>query len=278
MTPRSLLRDTVLLFLKEGIPDPETDSALLLSSIVHRPPLELRIDSESVLPDTVVEQYNRLVSARLRRFPLQYLLSEAPFCGRFFYVDQRVLIPRPETELLCEWALDDLKKTESPKVLDLCCGSGCIGLTIKAERPDADLVLSDISSDALDVSRINADRLGLSVETRLGDLLDGISSGSFDLIVCNPPYIPSESCGSLQAEVLFEPIAALDGGTDGLSLYRRLIPEAKQTVIPGGTLMLELGQGESGPVSDLLSAAGFSGIEVRQDLNGIDRMILARMN
>ena len=148
MNPRSLLLDTARLFRKNGILDPETDAALLLSSLTGLAPLSLRLNSDMALDDAVLTKYQALVARRLQRVPVQYILGETYFCGRRFQVDARVLIPRPETELLCEWALDLLRNASSPRILDLCCGSGCIGLTLKAERPDAAVTLSDISSDA----------------------------------------------------------------------------------------------------------------------------------
>lgn len=276
MTPRELLLSTTQKFRAAGIPDPETDGALLLSSLCGTAPLSLRLDTETILSEKILSDYEALTARRLQRIPLQYLLREAPFFGRMFSVDPRVLIPRPETEMLCEWALEILKEISFPRVMDLCCGSGCIGLTVKAERPDADVILSDISADALNVSRDNAVRLGVSVSFRQSDLLDGFSPALYDLIVSNPPYIPTEDCSNLQAEVQKEPMLALDGGKDGLDLYRRMIPEAKRFLLPGGALLMELGEKESEAVSLILSDSGYGKIEIRKDLNGIQRMILAR--
>ena len=194
-----------------------------------------------------------------------------------FKVDARVLIPRPETALLCEWALDTLRNSSSPRVLDLCCGSGCIGLTIKAERPDADVTLSDVSSDALNVSAVNAVRLSLDVSVKQSDLFQDLSGALFDLIISNPPYIRSSDCDTLQPEVMKEPRLALDGGTDGCDLYRRIIREAGSVLVPGGMLMMEMGVHESDILSDMLSNHGYTGIQIRKDYAGIDRMILATL-
>ena len=275
MTPRELIRNTSLRFHEAGIPDPVNDSALLLSHLCGKPPLELRLDSDTELNDTVVSAFMQLAGRRLDRIPLQYLTEEAPFCGRIFHVDRRVLIPRPETELLCEWALEVLSGLPAPRVLDLCTGSGCIGLTLKAERPDARVTLSDLSSDALAVAAENARAMNLDVAFHRGDLLNGFSPGSFCLIVCNPPYIPSAECEGLQPEVLAEPCLALDGGTDGLALYRRLIPASLPVLSGAGKLLLEVGSGESGAVENLLSGHGFQSVTVRRDYAGINRMILA---
>ena len=275
MTPCQLIRHTAVRFRSAGIPDPENDSALLLASLCGGEPLSLRLDTDTILEDSLLSRYDLLVRQRLQRIPLQYILGEAFFCGHRFTVDPRVLIPRPETELLCIWALDILKDYSDPSVLDLCCGSGCIGLSLKAASPEIRVTLSDISADALDVAAENMRRLSLAVELHQGDLLEGFLPGSFDLIVCNPPYIPTADCAILQEEVLFEPRNALDGGADGLDLYRRLIASAADVLVPGGALMMELGIHESNPVSALLSASGYKGIQVRKDLNGIERMILA---
>ena len=275
MTPRDLLRRTSVAFRDAGIPDPETDSALLLSSLCGRSSLELRLDMETVLSDRILRDYAKLVQRRLSREPLQYILGEVSFCGLFFQVDSRVLIPRPETELLCEWALELLKPLTSPRILDLCCGSGCIGLSLAHALPNAEITLSDCSADALAVTRENAARLGLHVILNQGDLLDGLPDDAFDMIISNPPYIPSADCAALQEEVLREPRLALDGGSDGLSFYRRIAVGASRVLKPGAFLLMELGIGEADAVSGFLSAAGFSSIAVREDLNHIARMILA---
>ena len=275
MTPRDLIRNTANRFLSAGIPDPENDAALLLSYLTGRPALELRLDSDSETDSALLSSFQGLAEKRMNRIPLQYLIGEAPFYRRYYIVDSRVLIPRPETELLCEWALDILKDFRYPRVLDLCCGSGCIGLTIKAERPDAVVTRSDISSDALNVSAANACRLSLDVSICQSDLFSAFNGSFFDMIISNPPYIPSDDCSRLQPEVMNEPRLALDGGPDGCVLYRRIISSAGSVLSSGGKLLMELGINETVPISLLLSEYGFTGIEVRKDYAGIDRMILA---
>lgn len=276
MTPCALLRETARRFREAGIPDPETDGALLLSFLLGKPPLSLRLDTETELSPDMLDSFDTLVRRRLDREPLQYITGEAPFCGRMFFVDRRVLIPRPETEELCAWALENLPASDSCRVLDLCCGSGCIGLTLTAERPHWDVVLADCSPDALEVAALNASRLDLSVSFHQSDLTEGLADNSFDCIVSNPPYIPSAECAALQPEVLQEPSLALDGGTDGLVFYRRIADEAAKVLKPEGLLMLELGFGEAEPVSALLAAEGFTEIAVLNDFSGIPRMLSAR--
>ena len=275
MTPCFLLRNTAKEFRKSGIPDPETDSALLLSFLTGQPPLSLRLDTETVLSSEVLESFHSIAKRRISREPLQYITGEAPFGGRIFTVDHRVLFPRPETEELCSWALEILPSAASCRILDLCCGSGCIGLTLAAERPDYQLTLADISADALQVASLNASRFHLQVSFHRGDLTENLPADFFDCIISNPPYIPSSDCLHLQPEVLREPVLALDGGMDGLDFYRRIAVESAAVLKQNGLLMLEIGSGEADQVSDILSHAGFTSVEIRYDLRKIPRMIKA---
>ena len=275
MTPRELIRFTASSFRKAGIQDAENDASLLLSHLTGIAPLDLRLDSDTLLDPVILSEYRFLADQRRNHVPLQYLLGEAPFYTRLFKVDHRVLIPRPETELLCEWALEVLTDYVHPRVLDLCCGSGVIGLTLKAERPDALVTLSDISRDALNVAALNAALFSLDVEFSELDLLQGYNQSSFDVIVSNPPYIPTDECDHLQPEVLHEPRIALDGGADGCTVYRRIIESARTVLEPGGKLLMELGIHESDLVADCMANHGYTEIQIRKDYAGIDRMILA---
>lgn len=274
MTPRHLLLETARRFRKAGIPDPETDAALLLSSLCGVPPLVLRLDTETQLDAETLSRFESLADRRLQRIPLQYLLGETFFCGRRFKTDERALIPRPETELLCARACEWLSERTESSVLDVCCGSGCIGLTLKAEFPSCAVTLSDISAEALSLASENAELLSLDVTLRLGDLLEEFPDYSFDLIVCNPPYIPSGECPGLQEEVHSEPLSALDGGADGLFFYRRLAETAPRVLTAGGALMMELGAGESPAVRAIMKEFGYRDVEVRKDFSGIERIIL----
>ena len=274
MTCRELIRFTSERLLSAGVPDPVNDAALMLSYLTGIPALRLRMDETYVPNQNVLDAYEELVLKRMSRIPLQYLLHEAPFFRRVFRVDPRVLIPRPETELLCEWSVEVLKAFDFPRVLDLCCGSGCIGLTLKAEIPDSSVTLSDISGDALSLAAENARRLNVAVSFCRSDLLEAFSGSVFDLVVCNPPYIPSMDCDVLQ-EVMREPRLALDGGPDGLSFYRRIIPDAFRILSPGGSLLMELGAGEDAAVAAMLKEQRYVSVQTREDLSGIRRMIRA---
>ena len=276
MTPRSLLLASAARLREAGVPDPVNDAALLLSSLCRRPPLELRLDQETELDPALTAEYERLLALRLSRIPLQDILKETVFCGLLFRTDSRALIPRPETELLCLWARELIQDPEEKSLLDLCCGTGCIGLTLKHWFPSLSVTLTDASPDALALASENASRLGCRVTLAQGDLFAAVPGRQFDLILSNPPYIPSETCPALQEEVRHEPRMALDGGADGLDFYRRIIPDSLNALKPGGTLLMELGCGEAGAVRNLLEKAGFCRIAVRQDDRRISRMIGAQ--
>lgn len=237
MNSRDLIRNAVSALTKAGVENPKVDASLLLERVTGIQPLVLRMGCE--VKDSAVEPFHSLLERRIKREPLQYILGDQPFCGRMFRVDDRVLIPRPETELLAEMAVSWLRSSGKTRgrILDLCCGSGCIGITISLECPGSKVTLGDISEDALTVSDMNAHALGADVELSHTDLFGGVQ-GPWDLIISNPPYIPTADCRELQAEVLQEPMLALDGGHDGLDLYRRIALQAKALLNPGGRLML----------------------------------------
>lgn len=274
MNPRALLKATASAFRDAGIPDPEVDAALLLSHVTGQPPLSLRLDMTTALPDDVLTRFDALVSRRLTRQPLQYLLHTQPFLGRDFYVDERVLIPRPETELLAERAIAALREHPHPIALDLCCGSGALAVSMALEVPGAQVHAADLSPDALTVTAKNAELLGASVTLHQGDLFAAVPTIAFDVIVSNPPYIPSADCLTLQEEVRREPLMALDGGTDGLNFYRRIAIDAPKFLRPGGVLLLEVGFDQAEAVMALL--ADFADVQAHEDYQHIPRMIEAR--
>jgi release factor glutamine methyltransferase len=229
--------------------------------------------------------------------PIQYIIGHAEFCGLDLRVDERVLIPRPETELLVEAALDLLRRTpysvRRTRVLDLCTGSGNIAISIaramdgKLDPEPAEgltkrasictIVASDISDGSLDVARDNAMRHGLdgSILFVKSDLFDDID-GRFDIIISNPPYIAGPEFAGLQKEVLKEPRAALYGGEDGLDFYRRIASGAPAHLARGGRLIMEIGYGQRGMVVAIAEGAGFEVVEVVKDQAGIDRVVVAR--
>lgn len=277
MTPRALLRSSAARLRQAGIPDPENDGALLLSSLTGKEPLSLRLDMDTQLTAQQLEAFEQLLQRRLCREPLQYILGEAPFLGRSFQVDSRVLIPRPETELLCEMAAAFLRQQTEQTALDLCCGSGCIAVSLALEVPEARVEAADLSPDALAVSRGNAQRLGAAVTFRQGDLWEAVAGQKYRVIISNPPYIPRKDCSTLQEEVLREPMMALDGGLDGLDFYRRIADGCGEHLLPGGMLLLEVGIDEAQAVAELLRQKGLERIRIHRDYQQIERMVTARM-
>ena len=277
MTPCELIRQTAALFLTAGIPDPAWDSALLLAHLTGHPPLNLRLDTDTQLSESTLQAFAALRDRRLERTPLQYLTHEQSFLGHTFFVDERVLIPRPETELLAERVIDARRPVETPTALDLCCGSGCIAVSAALALPDAQVHASDLSADALAVTRQNAEALGARITLHQGDLLAAVTGLRFHLIVSNPPYIPSAACATLQQEVLREPAMALDGGCDGLDFYRRIAREAPRHLLPGGKLFLEVGFDQAEAVCALLTSGGFADAAVHPDLQGIGRIVEAHV-
>ncbi|MCR4577771.1 MAG: peptide chain release factor N(5)-glutamine methyltransferase [Clostridiales bacterium] len=260
-----------------GIEDYKTDSGLFLCSVLGVQPGVLRFLAERPLTEDQTGRLDSMLSRRLEGEPEQYIEGEAWFMGRPFAVDARALIPRQDTETLCEWALNELKTRERPRVLDLCCGSGCIGISLKLLCPGAEVTLSDISPDAVQLARENAQKLGTEVNTICADGFEGIKGLKFDLIACNPPYLSAEDMDELQREVRFEPSLALYGGEDGLEFYRRFIGGMPEHLAPGGSAAFEVGQGQAKEAEKLL-AARFPGSETGSvnDLNGIPRVVYVR--
>jgi release factor glutamine methyltransferase len=245
------------------------DVDLLLADSVGRPVSfvlghgELEIDPEAI------------AASLKRRFagePLQYIRQRTDFYGREFYVDDRVLIPRPETELLVEAAVK--RAPHDGRVIDVGAGSGAIAVSVAIERPDLRVMAGDASVDALAVTALNRTRLGARVELVASDVLSAIR-GSFDMILSNPPYIPEGDMGGLQVEVReHEPRRALTPGPAGTEIIERLLFQSKQQLAPGGRVMFEIGYGQVAAVRDLATASGFVVDDVIADLAGIPRTVV----
>ena len=222
----------------------------------------------SLEPDQAV-RFNQLLARRLAGEPTQYLSGIQEFFGLELEVSPAVFIPRPETELLVEEAIEHAPA--DARIVDIGTGSGCIAVSIAANRPDASVVAIERSPAALEVARRNAFMHAPGVEFVNGGLLDAFASGSFDFVVSNPPYVAKRTKSTLQREVSFEPPLALFGGDDGLEVYRRLIPQAQRALKPRGQLVLELGYDSHSGVRQLL--AEWEEPIVRNDLAGIPRAL-----
>lgn len=247
------------------------DSQLLMLHALGRPESArawlLAHDSDALAP-VQEDQFMRLCERRAGGEPLAYIVGHKEFFGLDLAVDPRVLVPRPDTETLVEWALELLAAQSAARVIDLGTGSGAIALAIKKYRPAARVEAVDASPGALDVARGNARALGLDIELRQGSWLDG-AQARYDLIVTNPPYVAQDD--PHLAALAHEPAAALAAGTDGLRDIRRIVGQAPERLAPGGWLLLEHGWDQAGAVRELLAAAGFGAVASRTDLAGLER-------
>ncbi len=229
--------------------------------------------------DEDIELVNSVIKRRKAGEPLQYILGTWDFYDLTFSVGKGVLIPRPETEILVDFAFDNLKAIKNPVVFDLCAGTGCIGLTIAKHRPDATVYLLEKEENAFEYLKKNADNLVLdNVRLINGDLftMDLSKLPSADMILSNPPYIPSTEIEELQKEVLSEPISALDGGDDGLDFYRCLADKWTSKVKKSGFMALECGDNQSKDVTDLFFGK-YTENNVIFDFNNIDRIVTFRI-
>lgn len=261
---------------RSGSPDPKPDAEWTLCHVLSDDRARLRLRWDEDLPEEALSACSECLSRREAGEPLQYILGEAWFYARRFACDNRALIPRQDTETLCEAALESVPKGERLDVLDLCTGSGVLAITIALERPLSRVTGADISERALSLAAENAVALSADVELLAGDLFLPVCGRRFHRIVCNPPYLTAMDMRSLQREVRLEPENALFGGEDGLAFYRRVARDAPSHLLEGGELFLEIGRDQAEAVRDLLAErSAFSDIAVIRDLNGWDRVIRA---
>ncbi len=270
MTRREALAGGVRRLLEAHVPDAEIDASLLLRFAAGLSRTDLLFDGGLELPEEELAIYEKLVSRRAEHIPLQYLTGTQAFMGMEFRVTEDVLIPRQDTERLTE---EVLRCCGGKRVLDVCTGSGCIIISLAKLGDVREAEGCDLSEQALAVARANAAALDADVNFFSSDLLSG-ARGRYDIIVSNPPYIPSSEIAALMPEVrIHEPRMALDGGEDGLCFYRRLIGQAGEFLVPGGRLFLEIGCTQAEAVSKLLLAGGFREIRVVKDYAGLDRVV-----
>lgn len=274
MTCRDALRAASGMLAQAGVPDPAVDAAFLLSHVTGTPHLLLRAEGWRELSQSQLADYRALIDRRCQREPLQYILGTAQFMGVTLRAEPGALIPRNDTETLCEQALARMRGRE--RVLDLCTGTGALAIAIALRFPGAQVTAADISADALAVARKNIADTGARVTLRQGDLFAAVAGERFDIIVSNPPYITAEEMADLQPEVRREPALALYGGSDGLDFYRRIAREAPDYLSPGGWLLLEIGSAQAEAVSALL-AERFEALAVYPDMQGLPRAAAARL-
>lgn len=270
-----LLAEATMILREAGIEDARAEARWLLCHLLHMTESSLLAWPDAVIPVIQAEHARHAVRRRAGHEPFAYVVGEREFYGRSFVVDRRVLVPRPETEILIEEALRVLgerRGASTPLVVDVGTGSGAIACTLALEAPTARVVACDVSADALAVTAINRDRLGLGRRLPLvrGSLLSWLREPA-DLVVANLPYIPAARVPTLMPEVAnWEPHLALDGGADGLDLVRDLLADALRVVKPGGTILLELDPEQMEPARALLPIAAAT---VIPDLAGLDRIL-----
>lgn len=259
-----------------AVPDPRVDAELLLCDVMQLQRMMLALNASQTLTQAQEQRYRELLELRAARKPLQYILGSQSFYGMELQVDERVLIPRPETEILCERALQSVQPIQQPRIADLCTGSGAIAITLKSQRPDAMVWATELSADALALAQENARQAGTTITFLQGDLLNPLAGNLFDCIVSNPPYIPSQALDTLQPEVRREPRMALDGGADGLLFYRRLANEASDYLKSKGKIFMEFGDGQADAIRAIFEKSRqFSGLQVHRDLYGHPRILEA---
>lgn len=276
MTIKQAILQAAQAFEEAGVPDPRIDAEWILCHLTGLDRMSMLMQGTTVLTSEQEQRFSSLLLSRTQRKPLQYLLGTQVFYGLDFQVDSRVLIPRQETETLCEWGIAHLRKMNQPRALDLCTGSGAIAVTLKHECPHADVTAADLSTDALEVAASNARLNSVDVRFVQGDLWQPLDGETFDLILSNPPYIPTSDCETLQQEVMQEPRMALDGGLNGLDFYRRIASGALSHLAPNGLIAVEVGIGEANDVAQLFTAAGLCDVQIINDLYGIARIVSAR--
>lgn len=260
---------------KRGIEDARRNMQMLVARQLGCTRMDLYLQFDRPLEESDLAPLRETLKKRGEGIPLQHLLGSVWFHKHEFKTDARALIPRPETEELAEWILSwPLPKNQ--QVLDMGCGSGVLGLTLAAGRPDWDVTLADVSPDALALAQENDAELKLNNTSFVKSDLFNALGGEFDGIVANLPYVPESERATMARELRHDPALALFSGPDGLDLIRRFIPEAFQRLKPGGWLVLEIGHDQASQVAGFLQAAAFTAIEVKTDLSGVARFPFAR--
>ena len=278
MKYRELYSQGIETLSSENIPDAKVDARILLEYACKTDRNALFLHGDMEVKDEDEKTYLELLSKRIMHIPLQYLTGEQEFMGLTYKVNESVLIPRQDTECLVEIVLKHLH--DGMRILDMCTGSGCILISLLHYSNDCEGVGVDLSEEALNVARDNAERLsnnGISDKMNVNfvhsDLFENID-GNFDIIVSNPPYIKTEVIKGLMPEVRdYEPMMALDGMEDGLYFYRKIISSAKEHLSRGGQLFFEIGYDQGQEVSDLMRKEGYTDVEVLKDLAGLDRVV-----
>ncbi|MBP3596828.1 MAG: peptide chain release factor N(5)-glutamine methyltransferase [Clostridia bacterium] len=260
--------------LKENnIEDFNIKTRLLLSYLLNKNKEYLIIHDEEEIQKEIEEKFFYYLEKLKNNYPIQYVIKKQEFMGFEFFVNENVLIPQPDTEILVEEIL--MLINDGNKILDLCTGSGAIGISIAKLKENVQIYLSDISEKALEVAKKNSEKLDVKTNIIKSNLFENINE-KFDIIVSNPPYIETEVIKTLHKEVQKEPILALDGGNDGLDFYRQIAKDAKNYLIENGIIALEIGYNQKLAVIKILEKEGYQNIYSKEDYGNNDRIVVAR--
>ena len=267
-------------FKESSMKSPRLEAEILLASVLKCDRVTIYMDYQKPLDEDERKRYRELVKKRISGQPTAYLVGHREFWSLDFEVNPDVLIPRPETELLVEIALELLKNLANPSIADIGTGSGCIAIALAKERKDARIVATDISSKALATAEANARRHGSRIEFVRGELIEPLRGKyTFDLVVSNPPYIALKNGPQAEPDVIkHEPYIALAGGDDGLAIIRPLVAGAPEIIRPEGRLIMETAMDQAVKVKTLMEETGkYEHVEIRQDLAGLDRAVYGRV-
>ena len=273
---KGLLVDGAKMLAQAGIDEAELDARYILENITGLNSAQYFIHSEDIIEKDKAEEFFRLIERRSKRIPLSYVIGTRDFFGLTFKVDENVLIPEQETELLVE---EVIKHSEGKSVLDMCTGSGCIAISIALFGKPSKVAASDISEKALEVARENAKSLKAGeISFIQGDMFENVTD-KFDIIVSNPPYIETGEIDELMPEVRdYIPRLALDGDIDGLKFYRIISKEAVKKLNKNGRIFYEIGYNQSRAVASILLENGFTDVKIMKDYSGLDRIVMAKLS
>lgn len=273
-----ILKTAVKKLESAEIENPRLDSEILLAYVLNCRRLKLYTDSEKILTDEEISRFENLIERRAEKNPVAYLIGTKEFMGFNFVVTPDVLIPRPDTEILTQCAIDFFQNNGGKNFLDIGTGSGAICISILKFCKNISACAVDISKKSLEVAEFNAGKFGVDdrVNFFCGNLFEPVEGKIFDAVISNPPYIPTNDLENLQDEVKREPKTALDGGADGLDFYRKIIHDAPKFLSDGGLLAFEIGINQAEEVKKIFEENNFCNIEILKDLAGIERVIFAR--
>ena len=284
MTVLEIIQRSTEFLEAKGVETPRLQTELLLAHLLQLPRMQLYLNFERTLTTTEVDRFRDYIKRRVRREPLQHIVGSTSFCGLEIATNRQVLVPRPETELLAEAGWKFLRQLStrdvpSPAAMDFGTGSGCLAIALAVNCPAARIFAGDISPEALEVARQNAKRHlpAERIEFMAGDGFAAVPEGArFDLIISNPPYIPTAEISGLQPEVRdYDPPCALDGGPDGLDFFRRLAVEARPFLKAGGKIMLEFGDGQAGGIREIFERQKWVVDAVEKDYTQRPRILIA---